>query len=74
MREAQELVQENRGTLPIKPRQNLDKTSLSPRVLSRIDPITDRLRTDSGPITARIWKYAAMLLMVLTLGVGEMWG
>ena len=22
--------------------------------------------------TARIWKYAAMLLMVLTIGVGEM--
>ena len=36
--------------------------------------ITARERLDNGSITARIWKYAAMLLMVLTLGVGEMWG
>ena len=35
---------------------------------------TDRQWTDNGPTTARIWKYAAMLLMVLTVGVGQMWG
>ena len=35
---------------------------------------TARERLDNGSITARVWKYAAMLLMVLTLGVGEMWG
>lgn len=31
-------------------------------------------RLDNGSMMARIWKYAAMLLFVLTLGVGQMWG
>ena len=44
------------------------------QVTPDVAPITDRQWTDNGSITARIWKYAAMLLMVLTLGVGEMWG
>ena len=35
---------------------------------------TARLWLDYGSTTARVWKYAAMLVMLLTLGVGEMWG
>lgn len=55
-------------------RQAIEETSIKPRVKSRIDSITAGKRLDYGSETARIWKYAAMLLMVLTVGVGEMWG
>lgn len=44
------------------------------RVLSRIVPITARQWLDNTPTTSRVWRYVAMLLMVLTLGAGEMWG
>ena len=33
-----------------------------------------RQSLDYGSTMARVWKYAAMLLMLLTLGVGQMWG
>ena len=45
-------------------------TTLTPDKVST----TARLWLDYGSSTARVWKYAAMLLMLLTLGVGEMWG
>ena len=37
-------------------------------------PCSGTITPDVASITARIWKYAAMVLMVLTLGVGQMWG
>lgn len=37
-------------------------------------PISIRSASDGGRRQNRVWKYAAMLLCLLTLGVGEMWG
>ena len=43
-------------------------------IRSMIDSTMTRQWLDTPPTTSRVWRYVAMLLMVLTLGVGEMWG
>ena len=65
---------QNQYKTSTKPVQNQYETSIKPRVKSRMTTIKAGKWQVNGTITARIWKYAAMLMMVLTVGTGEMWG
>lgn len=43
-------------------------------IRSRIGSTMTRQWLDNTPTTSRVWRYVATLLLLLTLGVGEMWG
>ena len=62
-RDARDLAQVTPDVASRTAQERLDNGPAMARLLSRI-----------APVTPRIWKYAAMLLMVLTVGVGQMWG
>ena len=51
-----------------------DESVMSPR-LDRLDSLSILSRqSDLVRVDTKIYRYAAMLLMLLTLGVGQMWG
>lgn len=60
--EAQSSVQVNPRESSTQARQNPDKTSVKPCVLSRI-----------GSLMSRQWKVVASIMLLMILGVGEMW-
>lgn len=58
------------ATMRVTPRMSTGKTR------ERLDYCLGltRKRLGNGSTMTRVWRYTAMLLMLLTLGVGQMWG
>jgi hypothetical protein len=42
--------------------------------MKNFNNLFSRMKTESIATLTRMWRYAAMMALLLTLGVGEMWG